>query len=467
MKLFQKLIAAPAIISLASGFAVNAAEINSTDLSDYANSNNLVSLGDFKSDTLFPGDWAYDSLKDLTNSPKFNGNSVTRLEAAAELNSLIAGGEGLMNGAAIGRLSDELGSELAIMKGRVDGLEARVNGIEAGSFSDTTTMSGSAGFLIGAESLNGDANEAVMAEYFFEVDLNTSFTGEDKLNIELETGNHPGVGVGKDKEGLDWGSDKGDSLAVSDLNYTFPLGGWTVAVGDSMDASKTWPNACAVNNMVDNLGDCGAANSVDLSGDVSFSASKEFGDGWEIGLGVSADSGETSRGMFTLEGDDMYGVALGYETDTYGFTAAYSMKEKTDLESNDATGTEKDGGEWDAADTQTNSTYYGLVGYYSPEFSPITLSGGIELTDVEGSNTDKTQWTVGVSTEVGEGTLSATIGTNGSIADNAAEEMAYDLSYEYPINDSMSITPFVYIVEESAANKDDAVGLGTFVSFSF
>ena len=36
MKLFQKLIAAPAIISMASGLAVNAAEINSTDLSDYS-----------------------------------------------------------------------------------------------------------------------------------------------------------------------------------------------------------------------------------------------------------------------------------------------------------------------------------------------------------------------------------------------------------------------------------------------
>jgi hypothetical protein len=168
--------------------------------------------------------------------------------------------------------------------------------------------------------------------------------------------------------------------------------------------------------------------------------------------------------MFTEEGDDYYGVAVGYETDTYGFTVAYSMKEKTDLGS----GVEESGGDkWDATDTQTDSTYYGLVGYYSPESTPVTFSGGIELTDVEGTNTDKTQWTVGVSTEVGEGTLSATIGTNGAIADNAAEEMAYDLSYEYPINDSMSITPFVYIVEESAANTDDAVGLGTFVSFSF
>ena len=140
MKLFQKLLAAPAIIFMASGFAVNATEINTSDLGKYSNSSNLVSLGDFKSDTLVPGDWAYDSLKDLTGSPKFNGNSVSRLEAAAELNNLIAGGEGLMNGAAIDRLSNELGSELAIMKGRVDGLEARVNGIEAGSFSETTKM---------------------------------------------------------------------------------------------------------------------------------------------------------------------------------------------------------------------------------------------------------------------------------------------------------------------------------------
>ena len=170
MKLFQKLIAAPALISLASGFAINAAEINSTDLSDYSNSNDLVSLGDFKSDTLFPGDWAYDSLKDLTNSPKFNGNSVTRLEAAAELNNLIAGGEGLMNGVQIERLSDELGSELAIMKGRVDGLEARVNTIEAGSFSDTTTASFKAAFVLGAEdssynetSGTGTATESLLA----------------------------------------------------------------------------------------------------------------------------------------------------------------------------------------------------------------------------------------------------------------------------------------------------------------
>ena len=441
MKLFQKLIAAPAIISLASGFAVNAAEINSTDLSDYSNSNNLVSLGDFKSDTLFPGDWAYDSLKDLTNSPKFNGNSVTRLEAAAELSNLIAGGEGLMNGAAIGRLSDELGSELAIMKGRVDGLEARVNGLEAGSFSETTTMSGEVGFLLGATDSATKANDVVQFEYALGIDLDTSFTGEDNLNIGIVTGNGL-TNVGADKTGLDWGESESDALVVNDLNYTFPVGAWKVAVGDSMDASKTWPNACSMNNMVDNLGDCGAANSVDLSGNVSLSAATGFGDGWELGLGISGIAGKTdttSTGLFTKEGTDLFGLALGYEADTFGFTVAYSDKD--------------------------TANYYGLVAYYSPEELPTTFSGGVEVGNPD-SGEDTTQWAFGISTDVGEGTLSANIGTNGPIKDNAEEIYAYDLSYEYPLNDSMSITPFVYI-SETTGTTVDTTGAGAFVSFSF
>jgi len=330
---------------------------------------------------------------------------------------------------------------LAIMKGRVDGLEARVNGIEAGSFSETTSMSGSAGFLIGATDSATEANDAVQFEYVMEVDLNTSFTGEDKLNIEFEAGNGL-TNVGADKTGLDWGSGSSDAVEIDDINYTFPVGSWTVAVGDSMDASKTWPNACSMNNMVDNLGDCGAANSVDLSGNVSLSAATGFGDGWELGLGVSGIAGKdepATDGLFTKEGTDLYGLALGYEADTFGFTVAYSDKD--------------------------TANYYGLVAYYSPEELPTTFSGGVEVGNPD-SGEDTTQWAFGISTDVGEGTLSANIGTNGKIADNAEEIYAYDLSYEYPLNDSMSITPFVYI-SETTGSTTDTTGAGAFVSFSF
>ena len=211
-------------------------------------------------------------------------------------------------------------------------------------------MSGSAGFLIGATDSATKTNDAVQFEYALGIDLDTSFTGEDNLNIGIVTGNGP-THVGADKTGLDWGESESDALVVNDLNYTFPVGAWKVAVGDSMDASKTWPNACSMNNMVDNLGDCGAANSVDLSGNVSLSAATGFGDGWELGLGLSGIAGKTdtnSSGLFTKEGTDLFGLALGYEADTFGFTVAYSDKD--------------------------TANYYGLVAYYSPEELPTTLA---------------------------------------------------------------------------------------------
>ncbi len=442
MKLFQKLIAAPAIISMASGLAVNAAEINSTDLSDYSNSNKLVSLGDFKSDTLFPGDWAYDSLKDLTNSPKFNGNSVTRLEAAAELNNLIAGGEGLMNGAQIDRLSDELGSELAIMKGRVDGLEARVNGIEAGSFTDTTSMKGKAKFMIGAADGPDGTDEKLTFNYFWEMDLNTSFTGDDKLNVEIETGNTPD---GDDLNGglleiTDFGKDKGDSLEVSDINYTFPLAGWKITVGDSLDASKQFTGACEFDNIVDNLSDCGTGNSIAVGGDQSISAGYDLDNGFSVGVGISADDGENvDEGMFTAEGEDIYALNVGYSTDQFGVALAY-------------------------ADVDV-ATYWGLNASYSPESIPFTVSGGIELGE-EDDGTETTQWAAGLSTDLGEGTLSAGLGTDGSYDNDDDATYAYEVSYEFPINDGMKAMPFIAIVEGAGSAEDTTIA-GMQVTFKF
>jgi hypothetical protein len=440
MKLFQKLIAAPAIISLASGFAVNASEIKTSDLGQFSNSSNLVSLGDFKSDSLLPGDWAYDSLKELTNSPKFNGGSVTRLEAAAELNRLIAGGEGLMNGAQIDRLSDELGSELAIMKGRVDGLEARVNGIEAGSFSETTSMKGKVQMQIGAASNANDSEEAATFAYHYEVDMNTSFTGDDKLNIEFAAGNAKGDNT---VQGITGFGESQDELKMEDVNYSFPLGRWDVTVGDSLDLSKNFPNACQLETIVDSMDDCGAKNSVDAGGDVSVSLGTEFADGWEFGVGFSGDSG--TKGIGTNESTDGLGAAIGYSNDTYGITFGYALK---------------DGG----ATADSDTTYYGATAYYSPE-SMGTFSGGVEVGVKEGSNKDTSQFKVGYATDLAEGTLEFGFGTNGAIKDGSNEVYAYEASYSFPINDGVSMTAFGYIAEVDGS--DDSSGLGLTTTFKF
>ena len=435
MKLFQKLIAAPAIITMASGFAVNAAEINQPEFSPFTKSPEVISTGDFKSELLVPGDWAYDSLKDLSKSPRFNGSPVHRIEAAAELNRLIAGGEGLMNGAAIQRLSDELGSELAIMKGRVDGLEARVNGIEAGSFSETTTMKGKAKFQIGGT--DGVSDEAVMASYFWEVDLNTSFTGDDKLNVEIETGNTP------DTDSFlavtDFGKGSGDVLKVSDLNYSFPLGGWSITVGDSLDASKQFTGACSYGNTVDSLSDCGTGNSIAVGGDQTISAGYDLDNGFSFGLGISADDGEKAdKGMFTKEGEDIYALNVAYSADNYAFAIAYA---NVDV-----------------------ASYWGINASYSPDGFP-TISGGYEFGDPDTGN-DTTQFAVGLSSDLGPGEITIGMGTNGAITDGEEELYAYDLSYTYKFNDGMSITPFAFIVE-GANGGDDTTGVGAEIGFKF
>ena len=89
--------------------------------------------------------------------------------------------------------------ELAITNSRVDGLEARMNNFEAGSFSETTSASFSVDFGIGSVDGTGistgvtDGQEAVETGYGFQIDLTTSFTGEDSLAVSIDAGNAGGA----------------------------------------------------------------------------------------------------------------------------------------------------------------------------------------------------------------------------------------------------------------------------------
>ncbi len=446
MKLFQKLIAAPAIISLASGFAVNAAEINSTDLSDYANSNNLVSLGDFKSDTLFPGDWAYDSLKDLTNSSKFNGNSVSRLEAAAELSNLIAGGEGLMNGAAIERLSDELGAELAIMKGRVDGLESRVNTIEAGSFSDTATVSFKAQMAIGAVDGKGisstvtDGDEAVNFQYTFDTKIKTSFTGEDSLTVAIDSGNGAS-GNPVDEFGL---NNTADALKVDGVAYKFPIGdSVTAMVTDGVDGSKIFTTACAYGGPSDTLDDCGNVNAnIDNAGATAM-AEYDFDNGFTVAVGYAGNE----SGLMTKENVDAYAANLAYIGDNYGLSVTYGSVESGVNE----------------------NVYTALNAFYSFD-SGLSVSGGYEFGDIGGATAaqdESINYFVGISGDVGAGELGAALGTYSGQLEHQDEELMYEAYYSYPLNDGMTITPLVFIKENAESGTPDQTGVMVKTTFKF
>ena len=452
MKLFQKLIAAPAIISMASGFAVNAAEINISDLGKFSNSKK-VSLDDFKSDTLLPGDWAYDSLKDLTNSPKFSGNSISRLEAASELNNLIVGGEGLMNGAAIDRLSDELGSELAIMKGRVDGLESRVNTIEAGSFSETATASFKVLFGIGAVDGLGvtatkvDGNEDLETHYAFQTKIKSSFTGDDELSIAIDSGNTDSA-IGE-IAGLDATSDQ---MKIDGVAYKFPLGdNMTVMVADNKDAATMNTVACVYGGPTDTLDDCGNVNAAVDNGGFMTGFEYDFGNGFTLAAGYAG----SEKGVMTKENIDGYTLNAAYMADNYGLSITY--------------------GSLEAGTTnvyENTNDYIALNGYYSFD-NGLNVSAGYELGTLGGAagTADETlAYFLGINGDVGPGELGAAVGTKGSateVSGAITEELMYEIYYSYPVNDGMTITPLAYIKEEADTGVPDQTGIMVLTTFKF
>ena len=116
MKLFQQLLVAPAALGLMAPLAANAAELNITDVSDYASSASEVqSFSD-----IYPTDWAFKALVSLAErngcSIVIPSGTITRYEAAALLNECL--GNVSQATEEERRLINDFAPELALIKGR-------------------------------------------------------------------------------------------------------------------------------------------------------------------------------------------------------------------------------------------------------------------------------------------------------------------------------------------------------------
>ena len=377
MKLFQRLLVAPAALGLLAPIAANATEVNLNDISNYTDEGLEISSDSF-------------------------GNYST------ENPLLIAGGEGL---------HDDHGSD---------------------GFSSTTSASFSTDMVIGAVDGNS-TSEAVVAGYSFQIDLNTSFTGDDSLDVSIDAGNAGGA-----LSELDLNS-SGDSLAVDGVSYTFPLGdSITAFVGDNTDGSLLFSTACVYGGVTNVLDDCGNGNAaIAASLGTAAGASIDMGDGWSAGIGYEGTQG--TDGLMTKEGLDAYAAQIAYNSDSYGASITYAMIETS---------------------TTAETTYWAFNGYWAPSDtgSVPSISVGYEVGDPS-SGSDTEQLFVGLQwDEVGAGTLGAALGTVGGIADGATEYYQYEAFYSYPINDGMTITPIVYLKETSG---NDETGVLVKTSFSF
>ena len=289
-----------------------------------------------------------------------------------------------------------------------------------GGFSETTTASFGVDFVVGAE--DGAASEAAAFGYQMGIGLSTSFTGEDSLDVTIDIGDGTSGALAFD--------DTSDELTVDGLTYTFPVGGATVMVGDSTDISAVYTGACAYSSFTDYMGNCGTGSTVGVGGaGVTAAMSYAFDSGFSLAGGVSS----ATDSILTEEGSDIYGIEAAYSADSYGVSVAYADNEAT--------------------------TAWGVNGYYA--FDAVTLSAGVESVD-DGATAEG--FFVGLSfPEVGAGSLDIGMGTTGNFKDGATEYYTYEASYAYPLNDGVTITPGIYIIEGTT----DVTGVALKTSFSF
>jgi len=223
------------------------------------------------------------------------------------------------------RLMKEFEKELAILKGRVDGLEARVGELEATQFSTTTKLKGKTTFVIGANTFGGDLKNTFFDQYNVQnrpagktdfaksviknsrdaaevanqylggtsfnydqqLDLLTSFTGKDLLKVRLRAGNFNNSAFGFNADsGVDspFGSDYltasgleaafespavNNNVVINRVFYQFPLGSdFTVTAGGVVrqdDMLAMWPSAYPADTVLDFFTLAGAPGTYNLN----------------------------------------------------------------------------------------------------------------------------------------------------------------------------------------------------------
>ena len=350
---------------------------------------------------------------------------------------------------------NEIDEEIAILKGRVDGLEAQQNNFEAGSFSDTTSLDGKAIFTLSGTDhtkVKADGTDSVHGNYTYQMNLNTSFTGDDNLYVRIKTGNHTGKTVNKTHGTyLSSGNSNADALKIDKIWYTFPVGEKnTVWVGPRIEnyyMHGTTPSIYKPVTKQFTLGGNGEA----------YGASTDSGAGWaykaDNGFAVSSNvvskQNGTSNGLLTDQAATSWATQVGYTTDNWSVSAISNQKYNLWSDTYYHSG----GHSPSPATTTGNYSSIGIRSWWRPaETGSATpsISLGFDTTDYDGATAasdNSTAWFAGLTWQdmfQADDRIGIAFGQPTTNEDETVDPFAYEFYYSYKLNDSVTITPAVF-----------------------
>ena len=507
MKLFQRLLVAPAALGLMASGA-NTAELNINGVSEYAAADQVTSVTQFSD--VYPTDWAYQALSNLVETygcvagypnGTFRGNrAMTRYEAAALLNACLDSVTGMTD--ELKRLIREFETELAIIKGRVDGLEARVGELEATQFSTTTKLKGQADFFVGAVSYEDrdDCNTAKTGaceddgtsfSYRYTLNLNTTFSGKDLLYTRIRSGNMSNVWVQDNSYLSDAKSGSDNSLKVDKLWYTFPVGEeFQVTVGALIENYYMVETPTRYKPILKafKLGGYGVLMGASTGQGAGIKWRQNVAPGeaaWNAAVSYVADGNEgasssSKKGLFGEDSDGLFLSQIGYGNRKWYISGLYAHKQgeggSDPAEGYSTPAVNKD-------DAALNA--FGIRGYWSPEESGVipTISAGVDFgfndAEAAGQVEESFGWMVGLNWKdafIDGNKLGVAFGSYSSYAtemkgdsDPEDENFAIEAFYDFKVSDNVTVTPAIFWIEDAdgAASVDGSNRLGGLVKTTF
>ena len=466
-----------------------------------------------------PTDWAYQALQSLVErygciagypDGTYKGQrAMTRFEFAAGMNAcldriseLIASSTADLatkeDLATLQRLQEEFATELAALRGRVDGLEARVSELEANQFSTTTKLNGETIFAVGVPfsgGANGEStNDQVIAGYRVRLNFDTSFTGEDLLRARLEASDFGNFDSFDGNTAWQWGGDSGsDAVYLDDLLYTFPVGPAQIIIGANSIGDSDF--VATTVSPFDDAASGSLTNGLGTPPQYNFIPGGT-GAGAIIGLGpvsldfgyAAGDAGNPSLGSGLFNGSYGAIAQLSYLSDLVDAAVMYSNSYDGDgfTTANGYNLGSFDGGLFD--DSASIANIYGAQVNF--KFGIFEVGGGGMYMPVrvlgEGDyDVWSYQGTVAVRDLLGDGNMLGLVagvppriaGTSPGLAGNlglpqsARQDASFlaELFYLFRINDNISITPgLVYIADPGNNNDNDDTFVGAIrTTFTF